>query len=119
MPKMKECGSCNWCCYFPTGNGLTKGLNEWCKYVVPGVGCIIYDSRPKCCHYECVWKQDQYLEEEFRPDQCGVMFEIPHNSDTIHGFVDPDRPGAWETKRMRQLITKFIQAGYPVKIRKV
>ena len=114
---MKECRPCNWCCYFPAGIGLAKKINEWCKYVIPGVGCSIYDIRPKCCHFECVWKQDKYLTDEFRPDKCGVMFEISSDPNIITGLIDPNRPDAWKSKRIKQLTNKFNKVGYRVFMR--
>ena len=82
------------------------------------MGCAIYDDRPESClTYQCVWLQDQVMPDDLRPDRCGVMFEIPHGMNTIAGLVDPDRPNAWKAKRVRQLIGKFQEAGYPVLIR--
>ena len=115
---MKDCGECNWCCFFPAGKGLNKPRNSWCKHCEVGVGCAIYDDRPESClTYQCVWLQDQVMPDDLRPDRCGVMFEIPHGMNTIAGLVDPDRPNAWKAKRVRQLIGKFQEAGYPVLIR--
>lgn len=59
------------------------------------------------------------MPDEFRPDRCGVMFEMPYGTKTIIGLVDPWRPNAWKTRRMKQLITKFNKAGYPVMIKDV
>jgi len=106
-----------WCCFHPAWPGL-KGPKEWCKHSEVGAGCRIYADRPMACStFRCVWLQDAVMPDEFRPDRCGVMFEIPYGTKTIIGMVDPARPDAWKSERVRQLVNKFVKAGYPVKIR--
>jgi len=114
---MKNCGACHWCCYHPAAAEL-KERSEWCRYFKEGLGCKIYADRPEACRtFACVWLQDAVMPEEFRPDRCGVMFEVPYRTKMIVGLVDPQRPEAWKAKRVQQLVRKFINAGYPVKIR--
>lgn len=112
-----KCSGCTWCCFHPAVKEFGKPIQEWCVHCNEN-GCSIYEDRPKSCStYECVYFQDKLMPEEFRPDRCGVMFEIPYGSKDIYALVDPDRPNALKERRMIQLISKFNDAGYKVMIR--
>jgi len=55
---MRECGDCNMCCKLPSVKNLKKDY-EWCKHCEIGVGCKIYEERPKQCKdFYCLWKMN-------------------------------------------------------------
>jgi hypothetical protein len=60
-------------------------------------------------------KQPQ-IPESFRPDRCGVMFELPSFSRVYIGHVDPSRPDVWKSPQVQVFIQKIKQAGHSVVI---
>ena len=54
--KELDCGDCNMCCklYSIHEPKDFKKDYEWCKHCEVGVGCKIYESRPKHCKdFQC------------------------------------------------------------------
>ena len=54
----RKCGDCNMCCkvygidsgfYEEDKTHVFKKDYEWCKHCEVGVGCKIYETRPKVC----------------------------------------------------------------------
>ena len=78
---MRECGDCNMCCKLPSVKNLKKDY-EWCKHCEIGVGCKIYEERPKQCKdFYCLWKMN-LLSESLKPNKVGffVMMENEHSA---------------------------------------
>ena len=77
----RECGDCNMCCKLPSVKNLKKDY-EWCKHCEIGVGCKIYEERPKQCKdFYCLWKVN-LLSENLKPNKVGffVMMENEHSA---------------------------------------
>lgn len=85
----KSCEGCTKCC---EGYLITNILGEPvhagkpCSKVIPGVGCSIYEDRPKdpCRGFQCFWRASDIMPMEFKPSEVGVivtnqdLFGIPH-----------------------------------------
>jgi hypothetical protein len=72
----RECGECIACCKFLEIPELAKPADVLCQNCT-GHSCAIYDSRPAVCRgWYCVWRVEQQLSDEMRPDKCGVMFAL-------------------------------------------
>ena len=71
--KRRNCGNCNMCCKLPEINfkELKKKSFEWCKHCEIGVGCKIYDTRPKGCRkFYCFWQEGF---SELKPNKVGFF----------------------------------------------
>jgi hypothetical protein len=61
---------------------LTKLPHQQCQHQCD-TGCAIHESRPKECRvYQCQWKADENIPEEFRPDKLDCIIDI---HDTVLG----------------------------------
>lgn len=74
----RECGGCIGCCRALEVPWLEKPPYVACEHAVEGVGCGIYETRPKECGlFKCAWldapKGMEFLTEDDRPDKLGVM----------------------------------------------
>src|SRR5207247_10427408 len=64
---------------------LQKLPGEVCKNCT-GRGCRIYDNRPATCRgFYCGWWMLPQLDDEWRPDRCGVLI-TPQNEDIPERF---------------------------------
>lgn len=93
----RECGACAACCYVPAVPELAKDVFQDCPHsrtkltgralapprALPlaapaATGCEIYATRPAACRdYRCLWLDDALGEDADRPDQLGLMFDLP------------------------------------------
>ena len=118
---MNHCGTCTACCRVFAVPELKKPAGKWCQHCTIGVGCQIYENRPRVCHeYECLWlqsqKRDTPLPPELRPDRCRVVF-TPTTNDSIMGAVTlPGYPDAWRKGVVKALIDKLLKAGMRVAV---
>lgn len=45
-----------------------------CYFVTEGVGCSIYDARPKLCQqFECVWLTDPTVPDALKPSESNLI----------------------------------------------
>jgi len=73
---MKTCGECTACC---TGNLLVTIEGEEirpgnpCRYCEGG--CTRHDNQPEkiCAEFQCGWKLDNDMPDEWRPDKIGAI----------------------------------------------
>lgn len=80
MINFRECGDCTACCTWLNGiaYGWEFGGGKTCKFLCES-GCSVHKARPKVCEkYFCAWSQE-LLEEEMRPDKCGVIASVENN----------------------------------------
>ena len=115
--KKKECGDCSLCCKLPEINYFKKKKEsfKWCDDCNVGVGCKIYNERPKGCRdFYCLYhggltnlkpnKVGFYItveqKEQFR-DKVFVIYAETHKVHNIHkhlkehDFFDDDG-GLWK-----------------------
>lgn len=75
-----ECGGCTACCMVCEVKAVNSPRNELCQYA--DNGCTIYESRPSECEgFDCFYSGQPDLPEFLRPDNLGVMLEMPHGYD--------------------------------------
>ena len=73
MPR--GCGECQLCCEIFGVIELNKEQLEKCEHQCES-GCDIYPTRPRECRmYQCIWKSDESIPEEYRPDKLGVVID--------------------------------------------
>jgi len=79
---MRDCGSCTACCTWLIGDayGWEFGGGKSCKFLCEN-GCSVHRARPKSCEkYFCAWAQE-LIDEEYRPDKCGVLISVESNEE--------------------------------------
>jgi len=70
---LRVCGECQVCCHVMKIDDTESPKYENCKHQCPS-GCDIHETAPKeCQHFECTWKLEKLLGEDYRPDRCGFM----------------------------------------------
>jgi len=74
----RSCGDCTRCCegwLSATIKGEDMYPGKPCQFVEVGVGCNIYKNRPKnpCKTFECMWKSDAIVPEEFKPSKVASL----------------------------------------------
>lgn len=77
-PTGRSCDGCTKCCDgWLTANihGEEMYPGKPCQFVESGVGCTIYDKRPKdpCKGFVCMWKAVDEVPEEFKPSEIGAI----------------------------------------------
>ena len=86
----RSCDGCNLCCYIPYIDEPTLKKEEWtmCQNCDVGVGCKIYEDRPKPCRtFECSWVKGE-TPVEWKPDKVG-FFTKDHTEKVMMLFADP------------------------------
>lgn len=100
--QFKSCGECNACCQgllYGNAYGNVQSMGQQCKFLV-SKRCSIYDTRPKFCFdYQCAYTQG-LLDEDMRPDKCGLLATVKYDETTQKQYLHvtetkPDIP--WET----------------------
>jgi hypothetical protein len=115
-----HCGSCTACCkVFAVSEIPNKTAGTWCQHCDIGVGCKVYEVRPKvCADFECLWLQSQKrggasrLAAELRPDRCKVVF-APSTNPRVMAALSM-APLAWERPVVRKLIDVLVSCGTAV-----
>jgi hypothetical protein len=78
---MRPCGECTACCTWLHGDayGHEFGNGTSCKFLCEG--CSIHKVRPSACvNYQCGWSQ-YLIDEELRPDKCGIIISVENNQE--------------------------------------
>lgn len=85
----RPCEECSACCdghYGGNSYGNNMGNGRPCVFLIKRL-CSIYDHRPGFCQkYQCAWSQ-YLLDEDMRPDQCGLMVSVEKDKDTEIQFL--------------------------------
>ena len=83
---MSSCGECSVCCELFSIKELNKPKQSMCDKCT-GTGCGIYDKRPQTCReYFCFYISEN-LQEEARPDRCGVLFDYNKKKNRIEALL--------------------------------
>lgn len=73
---MRECGECTVCCELIGVPELGKPAYSQCEHACGG--CQIYETKPSVCGlFECLWLQGTIINDDLRPDKCGLMTYLP------------------------------------------
>lgn len=103
-----ECGECTLCCELFPVMWLHKPANTPCIYC--DKGCTIHEDKDdECKDFNCMYRQVDAVDFEFRPDHSHIIFE--RHDDIIWGTKDPGREIS--SKGMRQ-IHNFKEQGFSV-----
>ena len=84
----RECGDCNMCCKLPNINNPKNFKKDytWCKHCEIGVGCKIYELRPKVCKdFQCMWKAGK-IEEDLKPNKVG-FYIVPEREESYRDKI--------------------------------
>ena len=122
----RECGSCTVCCKALKINApeLRKLAGALCEHCTETVGCRIYETRPAVCKgWHCGWRRMPYLNDDWRPDRCGVLIDIvggegqgiPDDFPQVglkFDVVDSPRVLTWDP--LIRFIASEIERGRPV-----
>ena len=87
---IRTCDGCNMCCYIPDINEPTLKKEEWtmCQNCDVGVGCKMYEDRPKPCRtFDCSWIKGE-TPVEWKPDKVG-FFATGRMEKVMTLFADP------------------------------
>lgn len=81
--EFRPCGDCTGCCQgilaVNVHGNLAQGRRP-CYFLVDNK-CTIYNERPNVCRkYQCAWSQG-ILDEDMRPDKCGIMVSVADAED--------------------------------------
>lgn len=110
---MKECGECNACCVVTEIKVLNKPAGKLCtNYCTQSKKCSVYTERPNPCKtFECLYKQQEQIPDEYRPDRCHIMFELVAGTSTYIGYINANYPDSWKTNSIQLLVSKINKAG--------
>ena len=111
---MNRCGECYACCELPEIKEINKPANKKCfNYNDACSGCGIYNDRPEVCrNYKCLWLSQEQIPDYYRPDKCGMVFEMP--SGTLFYIGVEYKEGAHKQPIIFNLINKIVDAGHSV-----
>lgn len=111
MP-FKPCGECTECC---DGNLIGKSYgndfykNKPCIFLV-NKKCSIYKNRPQVCRsFQCAWTQN-LLDDDMRPDKCGIIVSIEADEFGKQYFkvIETNDKSSFETLKRIDDITKEL-----------
>ena len=105
----RQCGECTACCVALPVRELDLPPYRPCPHLraAPAAGCGIYADRPSICRaWFCTWRLSAALDDDLRPDRCGVIFDpVPDTARYDDGseiavcnaWALPGRDAAFET----------------------
>lgn len=107
-----KCNGCTACCTAFKIKELNKQPGETCKYVTEN-GCSVHgtDKMPEeCSLFECAYYQVEKVNENLRPDKCGIIFEKA-TKDIFYGTITDE---VVLDKYSNAQINKFLEQGFSV-----
>ena len=108
-----KCDGCTMCCKAFEIKELNKMPGEICKFVIEGKGCSVHntDKMPiECSTFECAYYNVPKVNENLRPDKCGIIFEKA-TKDIFFGTILDE---IVLDKYANAQIEKFLKLGYSV-----
>jgi hypothetical protein len=114
----RGCGSCSLCCRLMDVPSAGKQTAEWYPHCRPSRGgCSIYPERLQVCrNWACGWLTDPNLDDQWFPQRCGIVVDMPRMEDgsIIARFhVDPRTPDKWRQdpfhSRIRQVALRGLR----------
>jgi Fe-S-cluster containining protein len=105
----RTCGTCTLCCRLPEIDALSKPADTWCRHCTEGLGCAIYDERPKLCRdFLCLWMTDAGMAETWQPLRSRML--VYKQGPQLTVLVDPDHAGAWKAEPYFSELQNFAEA---------
>lgn len=90
----RSCGKCTMCCKLMEVREIDKDDGIWCKHVLQGRGCGIYETRPASCRtFLCGWLSTEALDEAWYPARSELILVSKEGG--LTALVDPSRPEVW------------------------
>jgi hypothetical protein len=101
------------CCKVLRIEELEKPAGTWCRHVVMGKGCGIYENRPGVCQtFNCQWLLDPSLGAEWKPEKAKfVMYPDRNNTEVLNISVDPAFPDARTKPSFLPKIKQWVADG--------
>jgi len=95
----RGCDGCTLCCKLLSIRELDKPQGVWCEHCNIGVGCRIYDDRPReCSSFYCGFLTLGTLSEEWRPSKSKIVLVDELEGKRMAVCVDPGQPDAWKAE---------------------
>lgn len=117
----RDCGTCSMCCKLPGIPYIDppKPPGQWCRHCRPGRGCSIWSMRPEgCIRFNCDWRKNARLGDEWRPDRCGFLLTRTSETSPYEILVEPAKPDAWRKEPyfsgLRRVAAIVAEQGFPV-----
>jgi hypothetical protein len=90
---------------------LDKPPNVWCRDLVMGKGCGVYETRPSVCReFYCRWMEDATLGPEWKPSKAKMMLAhiVEHQ---LSVYVDPGAAGVWRKEPYLSRLVEMAKNG--------
>jgi len=103
-----KCDGCTLCCKLLSISWMNSPEGEYCKECDQDIGCKIWENVPEYCkEYKCAYNQAENIDEKYRPDKCGIIFEKATDS-IFYGTVDNDIAvlGRTANEQIEQMLAK-------------
>ena len=107
----KSCGDCTLCCKLMGVAELDKPQNVWCRHLVMGKGCGIYETRPEACRgFYCRWMEDPTLGPEWKPSKSKMV--LAHLAEhQLSVYVDAGATGVWRKEPYLSCLVAMAKTG--------
>lgn len=90
---------------------IAKPRDQWCKHIVQGHGCVIYDTRPHACRgFNCLWVMDTSWGPEWKPNKCKMVLTRDSKS-RMTVQVDSGAPGVWRHEPHFSQLMRLAKSG--------
>ncbi len=91
---VRSCAGCTMCCKLMGIAELDKPPLRWCAHCEIGVGCKIYETRPRTCSdFMCGYLTSAGLDERWRPVDCKIVLALDGATNRI--FVHVEQADTW------------------------
>lgn len=108
----KSCGDCGVCCKMMGVAELEKRPGQRCANFKRGLGCRIYEGRPKACaDFICYWLHAPNLGEDWRPDRTGFVMHVSEAGRVLNIEVDPASPQTWRKEPYSAQLAAWAKGG--------
>ena len=93
----RSCDGCTLCCKLLNVRTLNKPRLVWCQDCAIGVGCRVYETRPReCIEFYCLYRISPELEEVWKPSVSKMLLNYAASAKQVNVHTDPDFPGMWQ-----------------------
>ena len=108
----RSCVKCTLCCKLMEVRDLGKDDGVWCKHVLQGRGCGIYQTRPESCRtFLCGWISTEALDEAWYPGRSKLI--LVSKEAGITALVDPSRADVWREEPYYSQLKAWARAYTP------
>lgn len=107
----KNCGECAMCCFLLEVAAVGKRADQWCRNVIKGKGCAIYEQRPGACRsFRCLWLDNDALDDQWKPSKARFLLRAEGTRLSID--MHPDYPDAWRREPYHSAILQWSRAAW-------